>query len=71
MDWKQIKKIDAHVHLLPPESLAMKQVYEPDCWGHADVTSYLAIMKEYNVAKAILVPINEPHTYYENAHKTN
>lgn len=71
MDWKQIKKIDAHVHLLPPESLSMKKEYEPDCWGHADVEEYLKIMEEYHVEKAILVPINEPYTYYEDVNKTN
>lgn len=71
MDWRKIKKIDAHVHLLPPESLAMQKEYDPDCWGHADVEEYLEIMEKYNVEQAILVPINDGGTYYFDANKTN
>ncbi|QSX04674.1 amidohydrolase [Sedimentibacter sp. zth1] len=71
MDWKKIKKIDGHMHLLPPESLKLKKQYEPETWGHADVEEFLDIMKEYNVEKSIVVPINEGGTYYWDANKTN
>lgn len=32
---------------------------------------FFAVMEKYNVAKAVLVPINEGATYYEDADKTN
>lgn len=71
MDWRKIKKIDAHVHLLPPHSLKEKKICDPNCWGKADIDEYLKLMEKYNIEKAILVPINEPYTYFENPIDTN
>lgn len=71
MDWKKISKIDAHVHLLPPERLADFKRDDPDCWGHADAHEYCKLMEAYGVEKAILVPINEPYTYFEDPERTN
>ncbi|MCM1298386.1 MAG: amidohydrolase [Firmicutes bacterium] len=70
-DWKEIRKTDAHVHLLPEESLAVKKECDPDCWGHADPDEYLELMEEYNIAKAVLVPINEQFTYCREVSDTN
>ncbi|MCD8075921.1 MAG: hypothetical protein LUF27_13010 [Lachnospiraceae bacterium] len=55
MDWKTVKKIDAHVHLLPAETLE----WIDGVWKQADPTVYLELMKKYHVEKALLVPINE------------
>lgn len=71
MDWKKIKKIDAHVHVLPNERLELFKQYPDDPWSHADIEEYLKIMEEYNVEKAILVPTNDGRMYYEHASDTN
>lgn len=71
MDWRKIKKIDAHVHILPDDRLKLWKEYPEDAWSHADVHEYLRIMDEYNVEKAVLLPINDGRTYYEHADDTN
>lgn len=71
MDWKKRKKIDGHVHLLPEENLCWKRQEDPDCWGMAEESRFLQIMEEYNVERAVLVPINDPGTYYSDPDETN
>ncbi len=70
MDWKKLKKIDAHVHLLPKDCLK-KQTDAQDSWANASVEEYSKIMQEYNIEKAILLPINDGWTFYSNVEKTN
>ncbi|MCD8006508.1 MAG: amidohydrolase [Oscillospiraceae bacterium] len=67
MDWKTVKKIDAHVHLVPEETLAWIE----GVWKHAEREEYIRLMDEYNVEKAVLVPINEAATYNSDCSKTN
>ncbi len=67
MDWRTIEKIDAHVHLLPPENLSWQE--EP--WKQADTGLYTALMERYNVTQAVVLPINDPGTYYRDCDKTN
>ncbi|MCC8101499.1 MAG: amidohydrolase [Clostridiales bacterium] len=67
MDWKTVKKIDAHVHLVPPETLE----WIDGVWKQADPTVYLELMEKYHVEKALLVPINEGATYYRDCSRTN
>jgi len=67
MDWKTVKKIDAHVHLVPPETLD----WIDGVWKQADPTIYLELMEKYHVEKALLVPINEGATYYRDCSRTN
>lgn len=71
VDWKKIKKIDGHVHLLPEESLAWKRHEDPDCWGMAEAEHFFQIMEAYNVEKAVLAPINDGYTYFNDPDKTN
>lgn len=71
MDWKKVRKIDGHVHLLPEESLAWKRQEDPGCWGMAEETRFLRIMEEYNVEKAVLTPINDGYTYFSDPDTTN
>lgn len=72
MDWKKIKKIDAHVHVLPPEILRMYREEDPGSpWAHADIEEYLSIMERFNVEKAVLVPNNDGRMYYPDADDTN
>ncbi len=67
LDWKTVKKIDAHVHLAPEETLS----WIGGVWKHAEREEYLRLMDKYNVEKAVLVPINEGATYNSDCSKTN
>ncbi len=67
MDWKTVRKIDAHVHLAPEETLS----WIGGVWKHAEREEYLRLMDKYNVEKAVLVPINEGATYNSDCSKTN
>ncbi|SFQ44183.1 Amidohydrolase [Lachnospiraceae bacterium XBB1006] len=72
MDWRKIKKIDAHVHILPPEMVRMYRESEPDNpWAHADIEEYLKRMEKYNIEKAVIVPNNDGRMYYPKAEDTN
>lgn len=31
-DWRELKKYDAHVHLLPPHTLGVFKEEDPACW---------------------------------------
>ncbi len=46
MDWKTVKKIDAHIHLLPNNELKQNEV-----WNKADKDIYLDIMKNIILLK--------------------
>lgn len=72
MDWKEIKKIDAHVHILPEERRQGFIEYqgEDSTWARAEVSQYIDYMDEYNIVKAILQPNNDPYMYFP-ARKTN
>lgn len=70
-DWRELKKYDAHVHLLPPGTLEQKREEDPDGWGQADPAVYRSLMETYNVQKAVLVPINDGGTYFFDPEKTN
>lgn len=72
MDWKRIKKIDAHVHILPEERRRgfIKYQGEDSTWARAEVSQYIDYMDEYNIVKAILQPTNDPYMYFP-ARKTN
>ncbi len=67
MDWKTVKKIDTHIHLLPQENLS----WQEGEWKLADVNTYMQLMNTHHVKSAILLPINDPHTYYNDCEKTN
>lgn len=71
MDWKKIRKLDAHVHILPEETLVWKRQEDPGCWGMAEEARFLRLMEENNVEKAVLVPINDAGTYFADPDRTN
>ncbi len=71
MDWRKIPKIDAHIHILPPDRLNLFRQSPENPWAHADIDEFLRIMDMYNVKKAILMPINDGRTYYSDADQTN
>jgi predicted TIM-barrel fold metal-dependent hydrolase len=71
MKWKDIKKIDAHIHLLPKEKLDSLIKYEGHPYIKASVENYLSLMEEYNIEKAVLMPMNDMYFYYKDPDKTN
>jgi len=71
MKWKDIKKIDAHIHLLPSEKLEELKQYKGHPYQGASVEKYLKLMDEFNIEKAIVMPMNDMYFYYNNPDKTN
>ncbi len=67
MDWKTLEKIDAHVHILPPENLS----WQEGEWKQADISRHSALMDAYHVVQAVALPINDPGTFYPDCEKTN
>ena len=58
-DWKQLKKIDAHIHIIPDEVHRANPDAE-DVWAYADLERYRAVMEENHVEKAVIMPLNDP-----------
>ena len=59
-DWKKIKKIDAHIHIIPD----VVHIANPDAedeWVYADQAKYLELMEKYNIEQAIIMPLNDPY----------
>lgn len=69
---ENVKKIDAHIHILPEEKRLefIKYQGEECTWAKADIETYINLMDEYNIDKAILQPTNDMYMYYP-ARKTN
>lgn len=59
-DWKKIKKIDAHIHIIPDVVHEANPDAE-DEWVYADQTKYLKLMEKYNIEQAIIMPLNDPY----------
>lgn len=59
-DWKKIKKIDAHIHIIPDVVHEANPDAE-DEWVYADHTKYLKLMEKYNIEQAIIMPLNDPY----------
>lgn len=55
VDWKKIKKIDAHIHILPDE---VAKLFDNE-FAHATLEEYKILMDKYNIDKAIIMPFND------------
>lgn len=58
-NWKALKKIDAHIHILP-DAVQQANSDSKDAWTYADIHDYLRIMAENNIEKAVVMPLNDP-----------
>ena len=58
-DWRSLKKIDAHVHILPDEVHAANPDSE-DVWLCTDLHQYRAMMDGLHIEKAVIMPLNDP-----------
>lgn len=59
VDWKTLKKIDAHIHILPDEVHEANPDSE-DAWLHTDLHQYVSMMEKRNIEKAVIMPLNDP-----------
>ena len=60
VDWRTIKKIDAHIHILPDDVHKANPDSE-DAWVHAaDLHKYCGMMDRLGIEKAIIMPFNDP-----------
>ncbi len=57
--WKSLKKIDAHIHILPDEVHEANPDSE-DVWVYADLHKYVAMMDGLGIEKAVIMPLNDP-----------
>lgn len=62
-DWKKVKKIDAHIHIIPDvvHEVSEKQDSEDEL-VYADQSKYLNLMKKYN--KEVLFYTQQQIKYY-------
>ena len=58
-DWRTIKKIDAHIHILP-DAVHEANPDSDDVWAYADLHMYRTMMDGLGVEKAIIMPLNDP-----------
>ena len=59
VDWRTIKKIDAHIHILPDDVHEANPDSE-DVWVNADLHKFRDIMDTLGIEKAIIMPFNDP-----------
>lgn len=57
--WKEIKKIDAHIHILP-DAVHEANPNSEDAWLCTDLHQYRSMMDELNIEKAVIMPLNDP-----------
>lgn len=61
VDWKQLPKIDAHVHLLPDDVIRANQGCGDVFVEYGSAVDYLSLMEEYCIERAIVMPFNDPY----------
>lgn len=59
VDWRTIKKIDAHIHILP-DCVHDANPDSEDVWVYADLHKYRAVMDRLGIEKAVIMPFNDP-----------
>lgn len=58
-DWRTIKKIDAHIHILP-DPVHEANPDSDDAWVYADLQKYHAMMDGLGIEKTVIMPLNDP-----------
>lgn len=59
VDWRTLKKVDAHIHILP-DVVHEANPDSDDVWIHADLNKYRSMMDVLNIEKAVIMPLNDP-----------
>lgn len=58
-NWKELKKIDAHIHILP-DAVHKANPNSEDAWLCTDLHQYRSMMDDLNIEKTIIMPLNDP-----------
>lgn len=58
-NWRTLKKIDAHIHILP-DTVHTANPDADDVWMYADLRQYVQIMRENHIERAVIMPFNDP-----------
>lgn len=61
IDWKQLPKIDAHIHLTPQDVIDANIEYDGVFITNGSIDDYIEIMKKYNIECAFIMPFNDPY----------
>lgn len=61
VNWKTIPKIDAHIHLLPEDVIQANKGYGDPFVDYGSVGDYLAVMEQYSIERAFIMPFNDPY----------
>ena len=59
MNWREIPKIDAHVHIIPDEVHAANPDSD-DEFSFATAAGYRKLMDQFNIQNAVVMPFNDP-----------
>ena len=58
-NWRTLKKLDAHIHILP-DAVHTANPDADDVWMYADLRQYVQIMRENHIERAVIMPFNDP-----------
>lgn len=59
IDWKTLKKIDAHIHILP-DAVHAANPDSDDAWVYAKLDEYASQMAQRGIEQAVIMPLNDP-----------
>lgn len=59
VDWRTLKKVDAHIHILP-DVVHEANPDSDDVRVYADLNRYHSMMDALNIEKAVIMPLNDP-----------
>ena len=60
-NWKEIPKIDAHIHLTPEDVIKANIGCGSPFADYGSVNDYKKIMEQYNIEMAFVMPFNDPY----------
>ena len=61
VNWKDIPKIDAHIHLMPDDVICANSGCGSAFVDYGGTGDYLNIMEAYNIERAFVMPFNDPY----------
>lgn len=61
VNWKQLPKIDAHIHLIPDDVIRANRGSGDPFIDYGSAASYVKIMEAYNIERAFVMPFNDPY----------
>ena len=61
IDWKTLPKIDAHIHLMPPDVIENNRGNGDRFVEYGDISDYRKLMERYHIEAACIMPFNDPY----------